>query len=127
MPSRTARPGDFYGSVGCYSEREICLRIKYFAHIKELFFGITIRSIRLVKSYLCLKKLIIDRSKVVNLEEDSVDVLLLCYVDNELDADQRAAVEKLLAHDPAARQKVAQIRRLNMLLKAAYSDDGERN
>ena len=63
----------------------------------------------------------------MNLEEDSVDVLLLCYVDNELDADQRAAVEKLLAHDPAARQKVAQIRRLNMLLKAAYSDDGERN
>ena len=107
-------------------EREICLRIKHFAHIKELFFGITIRSARRVKVYFCLKKLIIDRSKVVNLEEDSVDVLLLCYVDNELDVDQRAAVEKLLAHDPAARQKVAQIRRLNMLLKAAYSDDGER-
>jgi anti-sigma factor RsiW len=81
---------------------------------------------RPVKIYLWLKELIIDRRKVVNLEESSGDILLLCYVDNELDADQRAAVEKLLAHDPAARQKVAQIRRLNMLLKAAYSDDGER-
>jgi anti-sigma factor RsiW len=63
----------------------------------------------------------------VTLEEDSLNILLIAYIDGELDADRCSTVEKLLADDPAARQKVAQLRRLNMLLKAAYSDDGKKN
>jgi anti-sigma factor RsiW len=63
----------------------------------------------------------------VNLEGHSLDVLLFCYVDYELDADQRAAVEDLFSRNLAARQRVAEIRELNMLLKAAYNHNGRDN
>jgi anti-sigma factor RsiW len=63
----------------------------------------------------------------VSLEGHCVDVLLFCYADNVLDADQRTAVGDLLSRSPAARQRVAEIRELNMLLKAAYNHDGRDN
>jgi anti-sigma factor RsiW len=50
------------------------------------------------------------------------DVLLMAYVDDELDEDQRVIVEELLARDPEARQWAAQLRELSLLLKAAYSE-----
>ena len=59
------------------------------------------------------------------LEERSEDILLFAYVDGELDRHQRLLVQSLLARDPAARQRVAQIRELNALLRAAYDKDGE--
>ena len=61
----------------------------------------------------------------VNLDERSKDILLFAYVDGELDGAQRLPVEALLARDPAARQRVAQFRELNALLKAAYDEDGK--
>ena len=62
----------------------------------------------------------------MNLEDYSLNIIMLfCYVDNELDAGQRAAVEEILSHNLAARMKIAEIKELNMLLKAAYSHDGE--
>ena len=61
----------------------------------------------------------------VDPEERSEDVLLFAYVDGELDEDQRRRVEELLARDPDARQRVAQLRELNALLKAAYQKDGD--
>ena len=51
--------------------------------------------------------------------------MLFAYVDGELDEDQRRRVEELLARDPDARQRVAQLRELNALLKAAYQKDGD--
>lgn len=57
-------------------------------------------------------------------EERPEDILLFAYVDGELDEEQRRLVEDLLARDPDARQRVAQIRELNALLKAAYDEDG---
>lgn len=53
------------------------------------------------------------------------DLLLFSYVDGELDEDQRRLVEDLLARDPDARQRVAEMREINALLKAAYDEDGE--
>jgi anti-sigma factor RsiW len=61
----------------------------------------------------------------VDPEERSEDILLFAYVDGELDRHQRLLVQALLARDPAARQRVAQIRELNALLRAAYHKDGE--
>ena len=61
----------------------------------------------------------------VNLDERSEDIMLFAYVDGELDGAQRLPVEALLARDPAARQRVAQFRELNALLKAAYDEDGK--
>lgn len=58
-------------------------------------------------------------------EDRSGDMLLFAYVDGELDEDQRRRVEELLARDPDARQRVAQLRELNALLKAAYQKDGD--
>ena len=58
-------------------------------------------------------------------EEQHRDILLFAYVDGELDTAQRSLVEDLLARDPEARQRVAQMRELNALLKAAYDEDGE--
>jgi hypothetical protein len=58
-------------------------------------------------------------------EERCEDVLLFAYVDGELDEDQRRLVEELLARDPDARQRVAQFRELNALLKAAYQKNGD--
>jgi anti-sigma factor RsiW len=58
-------------------------------------------------------------------EEQSDDILLFAYVDGELTEDQRHRVEELLDHDPAARQRVEEIRELNKLLKAAYSEDSD--
>jgi anti-sigma factor RsiW len=58
-------------------------------------------------------------------DEISEDILLFAYVDGELDGEQRLFVEALLARDPAARQRVAQICELNALLKAAYDENGE--
>jgi anti-sigma factor RsiW len=60
----------------------------------------------------------------VGSEEQHRDILLLAYVDGELDAAQRRLVEDLLARDPEAFQRVAQMRELNALLKAAYDEDG---
>jgi anti-sigma factor RsiW len=57
-------------------------------------------------------------------EERPEDILLFAYVNGELDEEQRRLVEDLLARDPDARQRVAQIRDLNALLKAAYDEDG---
>ena len=59
------------------------------------------------------------------LEERSEDTLLFAYVDGELDEDQRRLIKDLLAQDPGARQRVAEIRELNALLKAAYDEKGE--
>jgi len=50
------------------------------------------------------------------------DVLLMAYVDDELDEDQRVIVEELLARDPEARQWIAQLQELSLLLKAAYNE-----
>jgi anti-sigma factor RsiW len=58
-------------------------------------------------------------------EEQSDDILLFAYVDGELTEDQRHRVEELLDRDPAARQRVQEIRELNKLLKAAYSEDSD--
>ena len=58
-------------------------------------------------------------------EEQSDDILLFAYVDGELTEDQRHRVEELLDRDPAARQRVEEIRELNKLLKAAYSEDSD--
>ena len=58
-------------------------------------------------------------------EEQSDDILLFAYVDGELTEDQRHRVEELLDRDPAARQRVEEIRELNNLLKAAYSEDSD--
>jgi hypothetical protein len=62
--------------------------------------------------------------RAVGSEEQHRDILLFAYVDGELDAAQRRLVEDLLARDPEARQRVAQMRELNALLKAAYDEDG---
>ena len=43
-------------------------------------------------------------------EERPEDILLFAYVDGELDEEQRRLVEDLLARDPDACQRVAQIR-----------------
>jgi anti-sigma factor RsiW len=61
----------------------------------------------------------------VDPEDQSLDVLLFAYVDGELNEEQQRLVEDLLARDPDARQRVAQIRELNALLKAAYDEEGE--
>jgi|tagenome__1003787_1003787.scaffolds.fasta_scaffold18057893_1 anti-sigma factor RsiW len=55
--------------------------------------------------------------------KDLEDTLLFSYVDGELDANQRMAVEEFLAHDPVTRQKIAQFKELNILIRAAYSCD----
>ncbi len=60
----------------------------------------------------------------VDPEKRPEDILLFAYVDGELDEEQRRLVEDLLARDPDVRQRVAQIREVNALLKAAYDDDG---
>ena len=60
----------------------------------------------------------------VGSEEQHRDMVLFAYVDGELDEEQRRLVEALLARDPDVRQRVAQIRELNALLKAAYDEDG---
>ena len=60
-------------------------------------------------------------------EEQSDDILLFAYVDGELTEDQRHRVEELLDRDPAARQRVEEIRELNKLLKAAYSEDSDQS
>jgi anti-sigma factor RsiW len=60
----------------------------------------------------------------VDPEERPEDILLFAYVDGELDEEKRRLVEDLLARDPDVRQRVAQIRELNALLKAAYDEDG---
>ena len=60
-------------------------------------------------------------------EEQSDDILLFAYVDGELTEDQRHRVEELLDRDPAARQRVQEIRELNKLLKAAYSEDSDQS
>ncbi|GEO43379.1 hypothetical protein SAE02_75270 [Skermanella aerolata] len=54
--------------------------------------------------------------------EHPTDILLLAYVDGELDLNQRHAVEDLLAHDMAACQRVAQFQDLNRLLKEAFPE-----
>lgn len=59
----------------------------------------------------------------VDPEEQSEDNLLFAYVDGELHEDQRRIVEERLARDPAARQRVEEIRELNKLLKAAYAEN----
>jgi anti-sigma factor RsiW len=61
----------------------------------------------------------------VGSDEQHRDVLLFAYVDGELDAAQLRFVEDLLARDPDARQRVAQMRELNALLKAAYDENGQ--
>jgi anti-sigma factor RsiW len=61
----------------------------------------------------------------VDPEDQSLDVLLFAYVDGELNEEQRRLVEDLLARDPDVRQRVAQIRELDALLKAAYDEEGE--
>ena len=58
-------------------------------------------------------------------EEQHRDILLFAYVDGELDEEHRRLVEDLLARDPDARQRVAQMRELNALLKAAYDENGQ--
>lgn len=60
----------------------------------------------------------------VGSDEQLRDILLFAYVDGELDEDRQGLVEELLARDPDARQRVAQMRELNALLKAAYDEDG---
>ena len=50
------------------------------------------------------------------------DMLLLAYVDGELDPSQRHAVEDLLVRDPAARQRVARFQDLNRLLREAFQE-----
>jgi anti-sigma factor RsiW len=60
----------------------------------------------------------------VDPKERSEDMLLFAYVDGELAKEQRRLAEDLLARDSDARQRVAQIRELNALLKAAYDEDG---
>ncbi|UEM20779.1 hypothetical protein JL100_027500 [Skermanella mucosa] len=49
----------------------------------------------------------------VGSEEQHRNILLFAYVDGELDAAQRRLVEDLLARDPDARQRIAQMRQLN--------------
>jgi anti-sigma factor RsiW len=58
----------------------------------------------------------------MELMEPSEDVLLMAYIDGELDENQSMIVENLLARDPAARQWIAQVQELNLLVKAAYSE-----
>lgn len=50
------------------------------------------------------------------------DTLLMAYVDGELDAEETARVERLLARDGAARETVRSLTALNGLLGAAYAD-----
>jgi anti-sigma factor RsiW len=64
------------------------------------------------------------RRSGVDPDERLEDILLFAYADGELDEEQRRLVEDLLARDPDARQRVAQLRELNILLKAAYDEDG---
>jgi anti-sigma factor RsiW len=56
----------------------------------------------------------------VNVDERLEDILLFTYVDGEVSKAQRRFVEAVLARDPDARQRITQIRELNMLIKAAY-------
>jgi anti-sigma factor RsiW len=49
-------------------------------------------------------------------------VLLMPYIDGELDADQHVVVEDLLARNPDARQWFVQVQELNLLIKVAYSE-----
>jgi anti-sigma factor RsiW len=58
----------------------------------------------------------------MGISEPMQDVLLMAYVDDELDEDQRVIVEELLARDPEARQWIAQLQELSLLLKAAYNE-----
>jgi hypothetical protein len=66
-----------------------------------------------------------EERSVVSADEQLRDILLFAYVDGELDEDRQGLVEELLARDPDARQRVAQMRELNALFKAAYNEDGE--
>ncbi|EKV32700.1 hypothetical protein C882_1537 [Caenispirillum salinarum AK4] len=50
------------------------------------------------------------------------DTLLMAYVDGELDADEAARVERLLASDAQARETVRSLTQLNGMLSAAYAD-----
>jgi anti-sigma factor RsiW len=50
------------------------------------------------------------------------DELLGAYVDGELDAENTRAVERLIASDPKAREKVAILRETNALLRAACDE-----
>jgi anti-sigma factor RsiW len=56
----------------------------------------------------------------VNIDERLKDMLLFTYVDGEVSEAQWHFVEAVLARDPDARQRIAQIRELNMLIKVAY-------
>jgi anti-sigma factor RsiW len=47
------------------------------------------------------------------------DAVLGAYVDGELSAEQSAAVERLIATNPEARQTVDSIREITLLLRAA--------
>jgi anti-sigma factor RsiW len=49
------------------------------------------------------------------------DILLCAYVDGELDPSTAREVEKLAAHDPAVRGRIAMFRRSRDLLQAALS------
>ncbi|GEO37841.1 anti-sigma factor RsiW [Skermanella aerolata] len=47
------------------------------------------------------------------------DAVLGAYVDGELSAEQAAAVERLIATNPEARQMVDSIREITLLVRAA--------
>ncbi len=53
---------------------------------------------------------------------DDTDELLGAYVDGELDAENARAVERLIASDARAREKVARLRDTNTLLRAACDE-----
>lgn len=61
----------------------------------------------------------------MEIEELAEDILLFAYVDGELDDDQRRLVEDLMSKDPDVGRRIAQIRELSRLIKAAYEDDGD--
>lgn len=65
------------------------------------------------------------RENAVEIEELAEDILLFAYVDGELDDDQRRLVEDLMSKDPDVGRRIAQIRELSRLIKAAYEDDGD--
>jgi anti-sigma factor RsiW len=52
---------------------------------------------------------------------DELEYLIMQYVDGELDAEERAAFERRIAADPAARQVLAQHRSLEAVLRHSWA------